>query len=204
MEKPPTWGLLTLLYILIMLMPFYFNNNQITETPQALAAALPELKAADMPLRSFQQTAETKSVQMPFSGFIQNVGQLDNEQIHYYYTTPEMSIGFGPSNITFRYAASLEDSSECFSLLFRDAQLVNPVGQKKNAHYVNYFSAERCQTHIPTWDEIWYEDLYPGVDLRYYMTDQGLKYDFIVRTDADFSQITSQVNQNMHLCVEDQ
>ncbi|MFX0090166.1 MAG: SBBP repeat-containing protein, partial [Candidatus Hodarchaeota archaeon] len=148
-------------------------------------------------------TAEAKSVQIPFSGFIQNVGQLDNEQIHYYYTTSKMSIGFGPSSITLCHAAFIGDSLECFSLSFPNTKLVDPVGQKKNTHYVNYFSVERHQPHIPTWDEIWYKNLYPGFDLRYYMTGQELKYDFIARADVDPSQISLQVIENMQLCIED-
>ncbi|MFX0093583.1 MAG: SBBP repeat-containing protein, partial [Candidatus Hodarchaeota archaeon] len=204
MQKTLIWGLLLLACILIVLIPLYHDNSQTTETLKALPLVSSKLKAADVPLRGLQRQTEAKSVQMPFSGFIQNVGQLGSKQIHYYYTTPEMNVEFGSSTITLRYVASTEDNLESFSLSFPDAQLVNPVGQKKNHHYVNYFSAEWYHTHIPTWNEIWYKDLYPGIDLRYYMTDQGLKYDFVVQTGGDPSQITLQVSENMQLCVEDQ
>ncbi|MDP5171656.1 MAG: SBBP repeat-containing protein [Bacteroidia bacterium] len=43
--------------------------------------------------------------------------------------------------------------------------------------------------------ELWYKDIHPGIDLRYYLTAEGqLKYDFIVAPGADPSLITAEIS----------
>ncbi|MBS1561345.1 MAG: SBBP repeat-containing protein [Bacteroidetes bacterium] len=39
------------------------------------------------------------------------------------------------------------------------------------------------------WSEVTYRDVWPNIDLRLYLTDKGLKYDFIVHPGGDPSQI---------------
>ena len=49
------------------------------------------------------------------------------------------------------------------------------------AGVINYLRDRRSATGVKRYAELWYEDLYPGVDLRYYGSDHtALKYDFIL------------------------
>ncbi|MFX0092197.1 MAG: SBBP repeat-containing protein [Candidatus Hodarchaeota archaeon] len=146
------------------------------------------------------------SIQLPFSGFSQNLGQLNDDSIHYYYSTKGSSIGFGLSTIIF-LSSTQEDATVLrlrFSLSFPGSQTVSPVGLGLSSYYTNYFYGDHQLTNVPTWEEIWYHDLYPGVDLRYYMSTQGLKYDFLVYPGVDPNQISVQVDDSMMLDVETQ
>jgi len=42
---------------------------------------------------------------------------------------------------------------------------------------------------VPNYGEVYYTDIYDGIDLRYYTNERGLKYDFIVHPGAEVEQI---------------
>ncbi len=75
---------------------------------------------------------------------------------------------------------------------FVGANLVRPVGRERLSWNSNFFygndSSKWC-TEIPNFREIYYENLYDGIDLRYYSNDNGLKYDFLVHPGAKVPQI---------------
>ncbi|MFX0065906.1 MAG: SBBP repeat-containing protein [Candidatus Hermodarchaeota archaeon] len=142
-------------------------------------------------------------IKVPFTGFIQNLGQVPDDTIHYYYSTKGLSVGFGPSTITFVRTSSEASEPVRFEVSFPDAQLVSPEGQGKKPHSTNYFSTNQHFTNLPSWKDIWYADLYPGIDLHYYMSEQGLKYDFVVQPGADPAQIRVQISESMNLNIED-
>ncbi|MFX0091418.1 MAG: SBBP repeat-containing protein [Candidatus Hodarchaeota archaeon] len=145
-----------------------------------------------------------QNVILPFSGFIQNLGQVFDATIEYYYSSSGLSVGFSASRITFVSEATEDQQPTQFTLTFPGSDPVSPVGRNKNSHYTNYFYGELQLTNVPSWDELWYYGLFPGIDLHYYLSDQGLKYDFIVRPGADPSQIVIQVSESMNLSIENQ
>ncbi|MGM0649592.1 MAG: T9SS type B sorting domain-containing protein [Bacteroidota bacterium] len=58
--------------------------------------------------------------------------------------------------------------------------------------YNNYFigrNKEAWASHVRKFHEVWYENLYSGIDLRFYDEDGGLKYDFRIQPGADPSDI---------------
>ncbi len=142
--------------------------------------------------------------ELPFSGFIENKGQVDDSSILYYYSTSSMSIGFGISRITFVSTAQNETSPICFSLTFPEATPVTPEGKGKKSHPTNFYYGNLHLMNVPSWEEIWYYDLYPQIDLRYYMTTEGLKYDFIVQPGGNPAHITVKVNGEITLEVQSQ
>ncbi|MFX1532603.1 MAG: SBBP repeat-containing protein [Promethearchaeota archaeon] len=161
------------------------------------------LRDAGVPIDDLLSDIKIKETHLPFSGFIQNLGQVSTDSIEYYFSGQELSVGFGLSTITF-VTSSHEAESVSFSLTFPGSQPVTPIGREKQAHYVNYFYGGFQLTNVPTWDEVWYYDLYPDIDLCYYMSSQGLKYDFIVHPGADPSLITVQVSESMTVSIADQ
>ncbi|MFX0063428.1 MAG: SBBP repeat-containing protein [Candidatus Hermodarchaeota archaeon] len=141
---------------------------------------------------------------LSFTGFIQNLGQISDGSIKYYYSSSKTAIGFESSIIKVISSDAEETEYISFSITFPGSNNVEPVGKAKKCHAINYFYADVQITNVPTYEEIWYPELYPGIDLRYYMSDQGLKYDFVAYPEADPNQIAIQVSQSMELTIEDQ
>ncbi len=68
-----------------------------------------------------------------------------------------------------------------------------PRGENKTEAVVSYFRGDRedWKTGLPTYSRIVYSDLWPGIDLVYSGTFDGLKYEFVVRPGADPAAIRS-------------
>jgi hypothetical protein len=65
-------------------------------------------------------------------------------------------------------------------------------GEKEQAARINYFvgnTREKWHTNIPTYGEIVYRDLYPGIDLRYAGQSGILKYAFTLQPGAKATNI---------------
>ena len=75
----------------------------------------------------------------------------------------------------------------CF-LNSNPASTVTPVGDGVTRY--NYFYKEFTKTDVPSYREIWYHQIYPGVDARYYgLNSQTLKYDFVLASGDKMNQI---------------
>jgi hypothetical protein len=58
--------------------------------------------------------------------------------------------------------------------------------------YSNFFygnDPSKWRSYVSNYQEVYYENLYDGIDLRYYTNENGLKYDFIIKPGADVEQI---------------
>ncbi|MFX0066636.1 MAG: SBBP repeat-containing protein, partial [Candidatus Hermodarchaeota archaeon] len=185
---------------------FLADSPKITESTALSSSALlfSYLREMNVPNDVLPDYSEGKDIQLPFSGFIQNLGQVKDDSMLYYYSRNGLSVGFSPSTITFVCLTQEGSDVVRFALSFPGSQAVAPVGRNKKAHYINYFYRDFQLANVPTWDEIWYDDLYPGIDLRYYMSPQGFKYDFVVHPGADPNQITVQVSKSITLSIDDQ
>ena len=75
---------------------------------------------------------------------------------------------------------------------FVGANHVRPVGRQKFSYHSNFFygnDSSKWRTEVPNYQEIYYENLYDGIDLRYYTNENGLKYDFMLHPGANINQI---------------
>jgi hypothetical protein len=63
----------------------------------------------------------------------------------------------------------------------------NPLGHKSNFFYGSISSEWR--TEVSNYKEIYYRNIYNGIDLKYYFKDKELKYDFFVYPGAKVEQI---------------
>jgi hypothetical protein len=145
---------------------------------------------------------------LPLS-FEANQGQTDKE-VDYLSRGPGYTVFLTPTEavLTLSPAQLAADSSEekgTFGLLAPKPeatavriQLIgaNPAGHATGGNRlpgnVNYFRGNdpsRWQTRIPTYAEVQYHDVYPGIGLLYYGNQQQLEYDFQVAPGADPSQI---------------
>ncbi len=139
------------------------------------------------------EVSAIKNSKIPFSGFLSNWGQLQAEDIKYYYSWKDKSIGFRASGLVYKDHVTDQTTTVSFEDVFPASHAVSPVGRNRMAHTVNFFYGTIQTSNVPAWEEIWYINLYPGVDLCYYMTNQGLGYDFYVHQDADLTQLPKQV-----------
>jgi hypothetical protein len=80
---------------------------------------------------------------------------------------------------------------------FVNANEVKLVCRERLSWNSNFFygniSEDWC-TDVPNYAEVWYENIYDGIDLRYYTNDKGLKYDLIVHPGADPNHIRMKYN----------
>ncbi|MCK4614842.1 MAG: hypothetical protein KAU14_08565, partial [Thermoplasmata archaeon] len=122
--------------------------------------------------------------------FTKNEGQLDNDGVYYYYNIPGRGIAFMESAVLFRLEAE-ENATEGYilKLEFEDSYDVVPEGVGKLSHWNNYFignDPDTWRSGVPNYKEIWYHEIYDGIDLKFYFTpERGLKYDFIVEPYID-------------------
>lgn len=62
------------------------------------------------------------------------------------------------------------------------------IGQDELPGKINYFRGndpKQWHTNIPTYANVIYKDIYPGIDLVYYGNQRQIEYDFIVASGAD-------------------
>ena len=80
-------------------------------------------------------------------------------------------------------------ANRTLQLNFLGARKNSPVsGEERQTGRVNYFlgsNPAQWHTNVPTYGEVRYNGIYPGIDLLYHGTDRQLEYDFEVRPGAD-------------------
>ena len=67
---------------------------------------------------------------------------------------------------------------------------------------VNYFigkDPKKWQTNVPTYKQVRYKEIYPGIDLVYYGNQSRVEHDFVLAPGADPSQIQMDVKGADHL-----
>jgi hypothetical protein len=147
---------------------------------------------------------------IPADYFIENAGQLSNQDVRFYTTSGDMQIGFAESAVLIKImehssATVIESPMDRESirslppdpvssrgvllrLNFEGANKVTPEGRDMVSHSTNFFLGNdptRWRTNVRSYREVVYEGLYGGVDLIYRATDKGVKYDFVLAPGAD-------------------
>ncbi|MDH5646250.1 MAG: SBBP repeat-containing protein, partial [Candidatus Heimdallarchaeota archaeon] len=150
--------------------------------------------------------------------FRENKGQLKDDNIRYYFDAPEFGVAFTESSIIYRVSEIKSDTtttgeSESLDLMmmkeigsttktiesyfvtitYPNSNSVLPSAQGEFEHVSNYFygnDPSAWVTEVGSYSSIVYHDLYQGIDLRYYFTQEGLKYEFVVKPQSNPSVIT--------------
>jgi len=144
--------------------------------------------------------------------FIENQGQLRSPEILYYSTEGDVQIGFGRTFVVLRVADRAQEGGPApplpsgadrpvnivparyaiVRLEFEGALIGDPRGIDEAPHHTHFFlgnDPSQWRTDVRSFRGVAYEDLYPGIDLRYRTSAAGLKYEFLVRPGADPSTI---------------
>ncbi len=149
--------------------------------PPVVAAAAPGLAAGAVD----QQQALDTYLEMPLY-FIANRGQ-QAENIAYYAQGGGYSLAFSPEQV----ALALDET--VLKMRFAGAKPTWPVGLARQAAKVNYLLGSdpaRWQTNIPTYGQVLYRDLYPGIDLYYEGQTGALKYTVVAAPGADVARFS--------------
>jgi hypothetical protein len=82
---------------------------------------------------------------------------------------------------------------------------VSIYGKELCLHHHNYYrgnNPENWCTHVPNYHKVFYDAIYPGINLVYYSVNSSLKYDFIVSPGVNPDVIQIQydlIEQDLHL-----
>ncbi len=126
---------------------------------------------------------------LPLS-FIQNKGQVDQRVLFY-------EQGSGHATALMRDGISLSlvnrQGSDTIKLVpFGGNKKPAIVGEGLQEGTVNYFVGRdhtKWRSGIPTYQAVVYQEIYPGIDLKFYGNQRQLEYDVIVKPGADLSKV---------------
>jgi hypothetical protein len=87
---------------------------------------------------------------------------------------------------------------------------INWLGCNKNLKVISSGQLEGCSNfylaslpeailNVKSYREVTYQNIYNGIDLKWYQKDGNLKYDFLCRAGSDFKQIWLEVKGGKHL-----
>ncbi len=130
--------------------------------------------------------------------FIANRGQM-KEQVAYYAQGQRYAFYFTAEALVMRLDQAL------LSTHFSGAKTVIPIGKRPTRARVNDFTGDdpaRWRASVPTYGEVVYPSLYPGIDLHYTGQDGGLKYTFTLQPGADPAQIRLALEGNDGLILD--
>jgi gliding motility-associated-like protein len=134
--------------------------------------------------------------------FIKNNGQF-NSKIEYKLTVNAGEVFFENNKITYNLfqkdilneikhnAKNTKKAlrGHAYEVVFNLSNQDNkPYGTNKNSAYNNYFignDTTKWKANVPSFKELNYDNIYDGIDLKYYEKNGKLKYDFIVGTNAN-------------------
>jgi hypothetical protein len=85
---------------------------------------------------------------------------------------------------------------------------VNPNGNgnKKSSTYYNYFlgnDASKWASNVPLYEEVIVQDVYTGIDQRWYFENGKLRYDYVVKPNANPEQINMQIQGATEIRIEE-
>lgn len=167
-----------------------FKNNKKTHVN--------DVENIKMDLKRTETIFDKEKVQKTMHNlFIENRGQLDKD-VSFYCNINGFIVGFSTSKI-FYYS-----SEETISVEFKESNIVIPNGKNQLPSFSNYYSGEKMFSAIKHYSSIVFENLYDNIDLVYYFTDQGLKYDFVLHPFSNLEDIIMIYSDLNDLVVEDE
>jgi hypothetical protein len=165
----------------------------------ALAAPLSVILSTMTPIRATSLSVETsqQAVGQPLQ-FTSNAGQWP-DSVLFRASAGGTTIWFTTKGAYYQFTRVSEQSqSQSPELMLLRTRLEGAcptsrlIGANESRAYANFYlggNPSRWTTHVPQYLEIRYEDIYPGIDLKYYGNADQIEYDFIVSPGADPGQI---------------
>ena len=130
--------------------------------------------------------------------FIENAGQLYNDNIRFYVSSSGCSVGFGVSEVAFAKSAPNGKNIE-YSMEFVESCRVEPIGVERLGENINYYFGNLSLTGISSYREIWFYNIYRNIDLHYYFSKGQLKYEFHLGAGANPSDIQIRISDSLQV-----
>lgn len=133
--------------------------------------------------------------------FIENKGQVKNEKGHldqsvlFTYATSEMDVFVRKNGLTYQFKRYDSEGvhAERVDVNWKgSSESAAAKGLQKTTYTENYFIDGKSNS-AQAFQEVYISNVYPGVDWRMYITESGLKYEFIAENAQAAKQITMQV-----------
>ena len=125
--------------------------------------------------------------------FIPNKGQWKDEIVHYYAHGTGYEVFFTDQGASFIFIEREEEKGLRLDFHFlNDHQAIVPSVRRElpgRVHYYRGADDKNWLTGIPTFEEVVYLDVWPGIDLHFYGKEGQLKYEFIVHPGASVERI---------------
>ena len=120
------------------------------------------------------------------SGFYENIGQIQNEDVLFYGIFSWGIVRFQQDSIHLR----LDSENDIIILSFEDSSSVVPIGRSRiNQKITHIRSNGFSENGINKFISIVYKNLWEGIDLEYIATEKELKYEFHIQPRVDPSII---------------
>lgn len=188
---------LTLVFVYLLLLPVTITGSQ-----------------PDISLHAFSG--------LPFY-FTENCGQFgDTAKVKFRLSQPGMESWFTPDGVLHQfcrvaacdsdYGRRPSESAPKIEVLNITSRFIgaNPdaaiTGVTETDYRCNYFIGKdesRWITNVPNYESVKYNDIYPGVDARYYQRGSRLEYDLIAEPGADLSQVLIDIEGAESISVTD-
>lgn len=143
---------------------------------------------------------ESSRASIPLS-FIPNCGQVSSAA-DFYALGQDYTLWLNANGITINrpYAGTNLDSNDTEKVATDVSKMIfvgaDPEVKIQGIHptlsHANFFigdDPDQWKQHVPTYDAVLYQTLYPGIDLKVYTDEDGLEYDWQVKPEADISDI---------------
>ncbi|MHA2068928.1 MAG: DUF7948 domain-containing protein, partial [Candidatus Thorarchaeota archaeon] len=155
------------------------------------------------PVTSQNSTEDNSIAQDPSSdclSFIENVGQVANDEIRFYGPMPGGKIGLASNAMLF----NLQNGESFVSFTFVGSNHVTPKGFHQSNQDLSFFLGDRGTfLDVQGYDSVVYMDLWPGIDLVFQNTPNGIKYEYHVSPGANPSQIKIKLNGHDSISIKD-
>ncbi len=132
---------------------------------------------------------------LPLSGpgefFTENLGQLGDTDVRFYVRGDPLSVAFGTDAIMYSYRGP--DASFAFSMQFQGSKAMEPIGTGDLDRSSSFFLGRDPRgwvSNARSFREVHYEEVYEGVDLRFYFKDGLLKYDLSFKAYANVGTVS--------------
>ena len=124
--------------------------------------------------------------------FLENLGQLEDPGISFYSIQADGVVGFADDGVRLTLGQAGDDPPTRLGISFANAFASSPRGLGELPHRSNFFLGDdpsRWTRNVRSFSDILYEEVYPGVDVRFALRDGGLKYEFHVGSDVATERI---------------
>ena len=123
--------------------------------------------------------------------FTENQGQIENSDVKFVYGASDLSIGFIESGYLIKLTNE-ENLTSVVKVTFEGANRVMPEGRGELEHKNNYFRGNdysKWRAGVSNYMTVVFQNLYKGIDLVFYTTKDGLKYDYTIFPDGNPNDI---------------